>query len=258
MFGTDHFQEAILSKGLYLFARLRGPRVLAEHKARNLWNFLSLHPDEVISLRARIFFGSVKIYPALRAHRGQRGRLPPLNQVIVISLLNTPCARVGRMSVMCGRPPIYDLFMFALGAQHAKGVSLCLSPGPAGSLSVREKKSAKKKKWKDSGANHLFLTSLRGWRQVSLYHTHTCTHTQISMLLTAEVAMLYIGGGTAVCIMQGHFSGRAAWSSWHQQHFPLKPRHHERHLPSLAHLPGCTAIKCACIMDGNFPPPRLP
>lgn len=164
----------------------------------------------MISLRARILFGSVKIYPERRAHRGQRGRLPPLNQVIVISLLNTPCARVGRMSVMCGRPLIYDLFMFALGAQHAKGVSLCLSPGPAGSLSVREKKSAKKKKWKDSGANHLFLTSLRGWRQVSLYHTHTCTHTQISMLLTAEVAMLYIGGGTAVCIMQGHFSCRAA------------------------------------------------
>lgn len=148
MFGTDHFQEAILSKGLYLFVRLRGPQVLVEHKARNLWNFLSLHPDEVISLHARILFGSVKIYPERRSHRGQRGRLPPLNQVIVISLLNTPCARVGRMSVMCGRPLIYDLFMFALGAQHAKGVSLCLSSGPAGSLSVREKSQRKRKSGK--------------------------------------------------------------------------------------------------------------
>lgn len=92
----------------------------------------------------------------------------------------------------------------------------CVCPRPGRKPVSRRKKSAKKKKGRDSRTNHLFLTLLRGWQQVSLTHSHW-------LLLTAEVAVLYIGGDTAVCIMQGHFSGRPAWRSWHQQHFLSEP-----------------------------------
>lgn len=152
MLGTDHFQEAILSKRLYLFPRLHRPPVPTEHKARNLWNFLCLRPDEVISLRDRILFGSVKIYPEHAEVSG--ADFHTLNQVIVISVLNTLCARVGRMSVMWGRPLIYDLFMFSLWAQHAKGVSLCLSAAWQEACQSEKKKSAKKKKEKVESQSH--------------------------------------------------------------------------------------------------------
>lgn len=127
-------------------------------------------------------------------------------------------------------------------ALRAKGIFAVAIPGHD-RKSVSQPAKKKRNKGKTNCAVHLLSTSLRDISEGVSVHRLTHTHTQIAILLTAGGAMLNIGSGTAVCIMQDHFSVRTALRSRHQPHFALKPRQHKHYLPSLAHIPVCTLIK---------------
>lgn len=126
-----------------------------KHKPRNLWNVLS--PPALMKRYScvHILLRSVKIYPEQHT-RAHPGRLPPLNQAMVISVLNTLCACVGRRACTA-ELNVYDMWMSAYlwfihvhtQALRAKGIFAVAIPGhDRKSVSQPTKKKKKRKKGK--------------------------------------------------------------------------------------------------------------
>lgn len=106
-----------------------------KHKPLNLWNILSSPTLMKRYSCVHILLRSVKIYPEQHT-RAHPGRLPPLNQAMVISVLNSLCACVGRRTCMA-ELNIYDMWMSAYlwfihvhtQALRAKGIFAVAIPG---------------------------------------------------------------------------------------------------------------------------------